>query len=68
LTQPRNLRMCQLIVQIRVVGRQVPDSLEDLELHSGRDGGRRRPEQPGVVRATAQAAGDAEDPHHLASP
>ena len=50
-------------LEVLVEGGQAGEALPLHEVHSGRERVARRPEQPAVVGASAQAAGDAEDPH-----
>jgi hypothetical protein len=50
-------------LEVLVEGGQAGEALPLHEVRSGRERVARRPEQPAVVGASAQAAGDAEDPH-----
>src|SRR3954462_14634296 len=54
------------LVLVLVVGRDVLQALVELELDSGRQQRRSRPEELGVVGVPAQAAGYAENPHDYA--
>ena len=50
-------------LEVLVEGGQAREALPLHEVRPGRERVARRPEQPAVVGASAQAAGDAEDPH-----